>query len=183
MNFADQPKETRYASSAEIIKQRLYESRPSVVCWKVDILNKKGQKTKAVKDSIAGGICSHDNRWYVFINKNKVSRAAIVWILNKGYIQKGYEIDHIDRNSLNDCIGNLRLVTSSQNKMNRGRHKNNKVGIKGVSWSNSRKKYEARIQKNGKQIFVGYFNDISEAETAIKATRKMFHGNYACHGD
>lgn len=47
----------------------------------------------------------------------------------------GDEVDHEDRNKLNARKNNLRLATSSQNKMNREIQNNNTSGYKGVSWN------------------------------------------------
>ena len=40
-----------------------------------------------------------------------IEYAKFIWIKNNGKIPKGYLIHHIDKNTLNDDIGNLALVT------------------------------------------------------------------------
>ena len=37
-----------------------------------------------------------------------------IWIDNKGPIQKGYVVHHKDRNTLNNCISNLELLSPSE---------------------------------------------------------------------
>lgn len=40
------------------------------------------------------------------------------------------QIDHFDRNTLNNDLSNLRWVTPGQNMLNRGMHKNNKLKLR-----------------------------------------------------
>lgn len=51
------------------------------------------------------------------------------------------ETDHIDRDTLHDCSSNLRAVTSSVNKNNRNKSKNNTTGYTGISISKPRNGY------------------------------------------
>lgn len=72
-------------------------------------------------------------------------------------------IDHKDRVKLNNRRNNLRPATRHQQSVNRGKQCNNKLGIKGVSWHKQRKKFQAYIRINGKNKFLGYFDDKFEA--------------------
>ena len=92
---------------------------------------------------------------------------------------KGKETDHIDNNGLNNQRSNLRIVTHSQNQMNKGMSKNNTSGFKGVSWDKNSKKWLALIRFNGKQIYLGVYTTKEEASEAyIKACIK-YHGEFA----
>src|SRR3990167_6476682 len=67
------------------------------------------------------------------------------------------EVDHIDGNRLNNQYSNLRLASSSQNKINRGPRKDNRSGYKGVSWHKQRLKWTARIMADDKYQHLGLF--------------------------
>lgn len=58
----------------------------------------------------------------------------LIWELLRGPIPKGMQIDHIDGDSLNNCIDNLRLVSNRINSRNQKRRANNKSGYTGVSY-------------------------------------------------
>lgn len=73
------------------------------------------------------------------------------------------EVDHIDGNRLNNQKSNLRIVNSSQNKMNRGSRKDCKSGFKGVSWHNKNSKWVSRIMINGKYKHLGQFETKEQA--------------------
>jgi len=57
--------------------------------------------------------------------------------MNPGF--KG-EIDHVDRNGLNNQYSNLRIATRSQNQANRKLNENNNSGYKGVHWNQAMNK-------------------------------------------
>ena len=68
-------------------------------------------------------------------------------------------IDHIDRNKINNNVNNLRWITYSNNNLNKGKNKNNKIGIKNICYDKREKKYQfskivrgQRYQKNFKTL-------------------------------
>ncbi len=101
--------------------------------------------------------------------------------LRMGLNIKDKIIDHIDRNSVNNQLrSNLRIATHSQSQCNKGLYKNNTTGYKGVSWNNRKQKYVARIRINGKEIYLGEFNDLIEAAYQYDHYAKQLHGEFAC---
>lgn len=83
--------------------------------------------------------------------------------------QKGQEVDHIDRNPLNNCRNNLRFVSHAENMANRKLQKNNVSGYAGVSFLKSHNKWVARLWRNGKGIHLGLFKTKEQAIKARKA--------------
>lgn len=67
-----------------------------------------------------------------------------------GEIPEGQEVDHIDRCPLNNTRTNLRLVSRSKNNRNRGRHKSNNSGNKGICWDRANQRWLVRCEVNGK---------------------------------
>lgn len=67
------------------------------------------------------------------------------------------EIDHIDRDRLNNQRNNLRYSTHRENILNSKIRTDNKSGHKGVSWSERQQKWIVMIQINKKPKYLGAF--------------------------
>lgn len=81
------------------------------------------------------------------------------------------EVDHINRNRLDNRRENLRTATRSQNAHNTGPQINNTSGYRGVYWYKAYKKWEADIKVQGKKIKLGYFKDIEDAASIRYAAK------------
>ena len=91
--------------------------------------------------------------------------------------KKGFQIDHINRNSLDNRKENLRYCTHSENQLNKNLSKNNTSGHKGVNWDKSHEKWVAILYKDGKTIKLGRFTNKEDAILARKeAFKKAFNG-------
>ena len=103
----------------------------------------------------------------------------VVWCLVNGVWPNG-EIDHIDGNTLNNKIENLRVVTHKENMKNQKVRVSNKSGLIGVHWSNDRCKWVSSISKSGKLKCIGRFHDKFEAICARKSAEVLYdyHDNH-----
>lgn len=92
--------------------------------------------------------------------------------MHVGPIPDGMVIDHMCHNP--SCVNpdHLRIATQKQNMENReGAQYNSQTGVRGVNPYPSRNKFRALVGDNRKNIFVGYFDSIAEAEAAVVARR------------
>lgn len=96
--------------------------------------------------------------------------------------KKGEEIDHCNGDGLRNLRENLRLCTTQQNAFNKNAHKDNKLGIKGVTWAKHARKFRAQIKANSKIIHLGYFNVLGDADSAYRIAEEKYFGEFArCH--
>jgi hypothetical protein len=117
-------------------------------------------------------------RWVIPINGVRLRRYQVIWLLHNGTWAE--RLDHINRNTLDDRIENLRECTHSQNLANTGPKKNNKSGYKGVYWAQGL--WTAVICVNRKHIYLGGYDDPKKAHEAYVAASKQYHGEFACVG-
>lgn len=81
------------------------------------------------------------------------------------------EVDHVDRNGLNNQKNNLRQVTRKQNQENRGKDRDNTSGYKGVSFFKPTGRWRGFLNHNGKFISCGHFDTPLEAHKSVEYKR------------
>ena len=87
------------------------------------------------------------------------------------------QVDHINRDRLDNRRANLRFATRSQNQANKGLQRNNSSRFKGVSWNKGR--WEARIRYNGARLYLGRFDDPVLAARAYDALSRYLYADFA----
>jgi hypothetical protein len=92
---------------------------------------------------------------------------------------QGQEVDHINGDRLDNRRENLRIVTRSQNAMNRKWNGSKPKGVSRNYNPRSLKPFTARIQFNGKPIFLGNFSTVEEAAQAYNEAAAKYFGEYA----
>ena len=101
----------------------------------------------------------------------------LIYLYHHGWVPE--QLDHINGNTLDNRIENLRPADQSSNMCNRKRFLNNKSGVKGVSWHSHQKKWFVYLDVNKKRKNIGYFDDLEFAELAANEARAKFHGAFA----
>ena len=90
----------------------------------------------------------------------------------------GFEVDHYDRNRLNNCLSNLRASRdrrlNPQNKSPSGQTSS----YRGVSWDRNRGRWHAYAKLGGRTYFLGRFRDELDAARAARNFREA-HMPYA----
>jgi len=122
------------------------------------------------KNTVAGTV---GKRGYarISINGNRNYAHRLAWFYIYGYLPEG-EIDHIDRNRINNKISNLREVSRACNERNKDISKGNTSGVKGISWAKLRRKWVAQIKVDGRGFFLGRYNKFHNAVCARLAAEQ-----------
>lgn len=90
----------------------------------------------------------------------------LIWLYMYGRFPKhGYIIDHINGNTTDNRLTNLREVTQAVNTRNRAYHRNGSKLV-GVSYESRIDRYKARYTKHGKCVTIGYYQTQEEAHQA-----------------
>lgn len=128
--------------------------------------------------SISAKGTSHPYRITGF-NKKRYQTHRIIYYLH--YKTWPQIVDHINGNTLDNRIENLRACSYAENARNSRKSKRNTSGVKGVTWNKSRKKWQAGVTVNKKFKNLGYYESIEDAEQARKNAVSIIHGEFARH--
>jgi len=136
---------------------------------------------KRFSGKTAGVKISKKNKIYIKLNIDGVNLYAhrIAWAIFYGEWPE-LELDHINGNSEDNSISNLRHVSRLENCRNVSTQKNSFSGYCGVNWHSIAKKWRARVKICGVEYYIGLFDDPEIAAKAIKEKRDSmgFHNNH-----
>jgi len=91
----------------------------------------------------------------------------------------GMETDHVNGNRIDNRKENLRVCTSSENRINSHKRNNCSSTYKGVNWDKFHKQWVAKLKVDGKQRLIGYFNEEYQAAMAYDIWARELHGEFA----
>jgi len=125
-----------------------------------------------------------EHKWFLKYSKNnkpyiqrRTGRLQLSHFVLEKEIPRGYEIDHINGNTLDNRKKNLRIVTHKQNMRNQRKlPSNNTSGHIGVTWNKINKNWVAQIKINKKNIRLGSFYNIDDAVKARRNAEEKYFG-------
>ena len=115
---------------------------------------------------LAGDVKKHGYLMIGFGGKRHLAH-RLAWFYVHG-VWPEHEIDHINRNRLDNRLVNLRCATRSENAKNVGARVKSSSGLKGVSWDKAHEKWRAQTRINGKKKYIGLFDTKEAAYDAYK---------------
>lgn len=100
-------------------------------------------------------------------------------ILNRKLGHRSFEkADHKNRNTLDNCRGNLRPASYSQDAGNT-KLRGGSSKFKGVSWDKDRKKWRSYIRFEGVREHIGRFDSEIEAAEAYNTVAARYFGRFS----
>lgn len=113
------------------------------------------------------------------LNYRRYLAHRIIWKMMTG--EEPDTVDHENGIGSDNRWINLRSVTQQENTQNSGLSKNNTSGVNGVCWDKRRGKWYARIKVDRRNIFLGTFDTLQEAEAA-RLQANHDYGFHETHG-
>lgn len=148
---------------ARVMRELNYSPETGQFSWNT---KRKGRNHKKV-----GGVSLGYIR--IGIDGMRFFAHRVAWLYVHGEWPKG-NIDHINRNKMDNRICNLRVVSQQENNHNQRTRRDSSTGHAGVSlhWTG---KYRAYISVSGRQIHVGLYENFNEAVAARAEAKRKFH--------
>jgi hypothetical protein len=150
-----------------------YDRETGLLTWKACPVG--GQGAIRIKTGTRAGCRSVQG--YIVVRVNKVLYPAhrLIWFIETGEWPTD-EIDHRNHVKDDNRWENLRLATSSQNKINRRNARPNTSGFRGVT--RHRDKWIAQIGVDGYHMNLGTFDTPEAAYDAYRAAVLAHHGEF-----
>ena len=157
----------------ELTQQRLrelldYDAETGEFRWRVS----QGGKAKAGDKA---GCRQPRGYWKIRIDGKDYRPHRLAFLYAHGRFPS-QDIDHRNGIRHDNRLSNLREATRSENLAN---GKVRRLGLKGVHFHKRQGKWQAQIQKNGKNFHLGTFDTELEAHAAYVQAANQLHGEFA----
>ena len=171
----------------DILKQRV-ELKDGELYWREWDGMYRGHKWR-VGSKVSTEVVEHGRskkkykviRYTVDGKRRKAFVHRVIYFLSTGEELSGKQIDHINGDTLDNSITNLRAVTGKENQRNCGLSSNSSTGVNGVTKRNRAKPYLAKIMVDRKNISLGSYATLEEA-AAARAEADKHYGFSGRHG-
>jgi HNH endonuclease len=141
--------------TAELARELLdYDHETGVFRWRVS-----GSRTRV--GAVAGGRHT-EGYWTIGVRNRQYFAHRLAWLVTYGRWPS--EVDHINRDRLDNRIVNLREVSRTENSWNRE--------YRGYYWSRAERKWKAQIVIHGEHRFLGTFDNEADARVAANTARE-----------
>ena len=102
----------------------------------------------------------------------EVHQLVAMAFLNHKPLENKLVVDHINNDGFDNRLCNLQVIT---NRLNSSKDRNGKSKYTGVSWHKPTSKWRSNIQINGKQVYIGQFDDEDLAGKAYQDALKKYN--------
>lgn len=121
-------------------------------------------------------VCIHSSFKYAYFKFNGKQIKLHRYLMN--LTDPKVQVDHINRDPLDNRMSNLRIASNAENCRNRNNRKNSKIKYKGVTQTKEGN-YMARIQVDGKRICLGRFESPEKAAEVYNKYAEHLHKEFA----
>lgn len=148
------------------------EKSPTFLSWNTE--------RKYVKTNIVGKVYKPNKYYNIKYMYHTFMNHRLIYEIFYGEIPVGFYVDHIDGDTFNNSIQNLRMCSASENGMNSKISKNNMSGVKGLRWCKRDELWYARVRLNKKYYT---FSSKSKEESLmwLREKREQLHKEFARH--
>jgi hypothetical protein len=118
---------------------------------------------------------------FVYLYNESKNRCYIHRLIAKAFIENPLNlatVDHINGDSSDNRVENLRWATQCQQTQNTKKHPG-KNKYKGVFFVEYLQKWRVTVRVNGKQLWIGAFKDEVDAAIAYNEAVIKYHGEFA----
>jgi len=162
-------------------------------CWRnvSEYLNYQVSNVGRVRNSFTGKIlkpqtCSNAYLQVALYKDRKMKFHLIHRLVAKEFIENPEEkpyVDHINHDRTDNAITNLRWASKSQNAMNTKKRSNASSKYKGVNFHSRDKIWRAYVQIDGKQQYLGHYDNEKQAAARYNEEAVNLFGEYASLND
>ena len=151
---------------------RLFEYRDGVLYWR-----ERPVKSRKAKGDMEAGTLTTGGYKKITVEQKKYYVHQVIFLMQHGYIP--VVVDHIDGDTKNNRLENLRASDKAKNACNSRIRLDNSSGCRGVAWHKIANKWTVQVVQNKKPKYLGLYEDFELACLVADEARDLYHGEYA----